>query len=250
MTHSGTLGEIASVEPATYDTAIFDPRIREFHGCDFFNVGYWAETAEKTADNIPLASRALVGLHLELEAETAFDSAFKVLDVGCGLGATTRMFADRYGVDAVVGGNYSQRQIEYARNANPGVDFRVIDATELPFPDASLDRIHAVEAAFHFEPRTAFLKDAARVLKPRGRLVLTDLLFRRGVGLPRCNSVQSIEDYKNLVEGFGFKCLDLRDIREDTLKPYQVLLANAGYSQMAKALNFVFAYTLGVFERY
>src|SRR5438034_5931485 len=43
------------------------------------------------------------------------------------------------------------------------------DACALPFPDASFDRVLAVECIFHFPSRLRFLKEAARVLKPGGR---------------------------------------------------------------------------------
>lgn len=242
-------GHTAPVEAERYDDVIFDDRIRAFHGCDFFNVGFWQGISPRSALGIPQASRALVDLHLEREPQSAKGAGLSVLDIGCGLGATTRVFADFYGAAQVVGGNYSARQIDYARQTHPDLTFQVIDATDLPFGTATLDRVHAVEAAFHFEPRQTFIAEAARVLKPGGRLILTDLLYRRSPGLPACNSLRSIADYQALIESCGFRTLDLRNIREETSEAYRVLLAEAGYPQMGRSLGLVFAYSLGVFER-
>lgn len=239
----------AHVGAAEYDSVIFEAGIRALHGCDFFNVGYWHDIADKSAENIQRASRALVGLHLEQEEALGTGAPLSVLDIGCGLGATTRIFADHYGAVQVIGGNYSARQIDHARRAQPDIAFEVVDANALPFADATFDRIHAVEAAFHFEPRQTFVQEAARVLKPGGRLILTDLLYRHGIALPGCNAVRSIEDYRNRIEACGFRTLDLRDIRSDTVEPYRALLAQAGYPKMARALGHIFAYTVGVFER-
>ena len=51
-----------------------------------------------------------------------------------------------------------------------------MSATELKFADESFDNIICVEAAFHFVTRKKFLKAAFRMLKPRGQIVLPDVL--------------------------------------------------------------------------
>jgi len=45
----------------------------------------------------------------------------------------------------------------------------------LPFPDASFNHVLCVEAMFHFASRRTFFAEAARVLKPGGAMVASDI---------------------------------------------------------------------------
>ena len=62
------------------------------------------------------------------------------------------------------------------RENAPGCTFPLMSTTDLKFPDNSFDNISCVEAAFHFVTREKFLKEAFRMLKPRGQIVLPDVL--------------------------------------------------------------------------
>ncbi|AXE84017.1 class I SAM-dependent methyltransferase [Streptomyces sp. Go-475] len=111
-----------------------------------------------------------------------------VLDAGCGRGATTA----RLGAAGcrALGVDVQPAQIDQARRrfgGVPGVRFAVADATalppraaELPLTDGSFDRVHCLEAAFHFghEGRRSFLNESFRLLRPGGRLVLVDVTSR------------------------------------------------------------------------
>ena len=55
----------------------------------------------------------------------------------------------------------------------PWVDV-VADAHDLPFAEASFDNIVMLDTLHHLERPVIFLRDAARVLKPGGRLVMID----------------------------------------------------------------------------
>ncbi|MEV0676064.1 methyltransferase domain-containing protein [Actinosynnema sp. NPDC050436] len=111
-----------------------------------------------------------------------------VLDACCGRGLTTAWLGRR-GCRAL-GVDVQPEQVEQARarfGGQPGVEFAVVDVTAPParagtveLADGSLDRVHCLEAAFHFGPagRRAFLREAHRLLRPGGRLVLVDFTWR------------------------------------------------------------------------
>ena len=81
----------------------------------------------------------------------------------------------------LTGLNIDPRQLERARarvQPRPGNTIHWIegDAGALPLEDASQDVVLAVECIFHFPSRAAFLAEARRVLRPGGRLVLSDFV--------------------------------------------------------------------------
>lgn len=100
------------------------------------------------------------------------DLAGSVLDAGSGAGGWLRRImakADRLkrisSVDIVDAG----------AGAIPGVDFHIADLSRdrLPFDDASFDWVFALEVIEHLENPRQFVTEAARLLKPGGRLLLT-----------------------------------------------------------------------------
>ena len=99
-----------------------------------------------------------------------------VLDVGCGIGGSTRVLAKDYGFD-VTGVTISPEQVKRARELTPeGVNakFLVDDAMALSYPDASFDVVWSIEAGPHMPDKAVFAKELLRVLKPGGVLVLAD----------------------------------------------------------------------------
>ena len=103
-------------------------------------------------------------------------SGTTVLDVGCGIGGSSRMLARDYGF-AVTGVTLSPQQVRRAQElTTPEVNarFQVDDALALSFPDASFDVVWSVEAGPHMPDKAQFARELMRVLKPGGILLVAD----------------------------------------------------------------------------
>ncbi len=64
------------------------------------------------------------------------------------------------------------------------------DASDVPLDSQSADRILSLEAMFHFPSRQTFLAEAARLLRAKGFLVCSDILF----GKPRTDQESRMLD--------------------------------------------------------
>lgn len=99
-----------------------------------------------------------------------------VLDVGCGIGGSSRILARDYGFQ-VTGITISPGQVKRAQELTPpevSARFQQDDAMHLSFPDNSFDVVWCIEAGPHMPDKATFAKELLRVLKPGGRLVVAD----------------------------------------------------------------------------
>jgi len=110
-------------------------------------------------------------------AELALARGARVLDVGCGVGFATRMFAGLAGNDAqVVGLDLSMPHLQAARGP-PGVALVQADAAQLCFRDASFDLIWSCNTVNHLRDPVAALASMRAALRPAGRVVLAQSGF-------------------------------------------------------------------------
>jgi SAM-dependent methyltransferase len=100
-------------------------------------------------------------------------SGDRVLDVACGTGALTRTVATRVrAAGHVLGLDASPEMLTVARRLDPSIEWLDGHAEALPLPDASVDAVVSQFGLMFFDDRVAALREMARVLRPRGRLVV------------------------------------------------------------------------------
>jgi arsenite methyltransferase len=109
----------------------------------------------------------------------------RVLDVAAGPGVTARLLAADHDV-LVDGVDLAESTVERARDAvdpRGRVRFHVGDAERLPLPDGTFDAVVCECAFCTFPNKATAAAEYARVLRPGGRVGITDVTVSAG-GLP------------------------------------------------------------------
>jgi ubiquinone/menaquinone biosynthesis C-methylase UbiE len=96
----------------------------------------------------------------------------RVLDLGCGAGRFVAALRDA-GADPV-GVELAAAALERARRNVPGADLRLVaPGGSLPLGHGEIDLVWCSEVLEHVPDTVAFLTEVRRVLRPRGRLLVT-----------------------------------------------------------------------------
>ncbi len=131
---------------------------------------YWAAKADHF-------ERALAAYRDRFFDAAAIAGADRVLDIGCGTGATTRDAARLAPTGSALGIDLSSAMLEVARQraAAEGLtnaQFEQADAQIHPFAPATFDLAIGLTSVMFFGDRVAGLANVGRALRPGGRLVL------------------------------------------------------------------------------
>jgi tocopherol O-methyltransferase len=174
--------------------------------CLAMHMGYWDHTTHTL-------SEALSRLNQILAQLADIQAADSVLDAGCGVGGSSIYIADTYGCK-VTGISLCENQIAQAekyaraRHRGPIPSFKTMDFTRTHFAAESFDVVWAIESVCYAREKLDFLKEAHRILKVGGRLVLADFFLHS-----KKNSL--IED---LEEAWGGMCLVAPRVFEEKLQ--------------------------------
>jgi MPBQ/MSBQ methyltransferase len=118
---------------------------------------------------------------LELARAAGLDATKRVLDVGSGVGGTSRCLAKEFGcrvtgIDLTDEYCYAAEVLSARTGLAHLVDFRQGDATDLPFDDCTFDVVWTEHVAMNIPDKTRLYKEMHRVLNPGGTLAIYDVL--------------------------------------------------------------------------
>jgi tocopherol O-methyltransferase len=188
---------VVEIQLASQESLALQDRIRRYYretawqyrlvwSREHLHYGYYDERARTHR-------QALVRM-LEVMADAAgIQPGMRALDAGCGVGGASRWLARDRGC-RVVGITLVPEQVSEAQRLakqqglpQEQVRFLVADYTATPFRDGEFDAVWALESSCYAEPKEAFLREAWRVLKPGGVLVVADFYrtYEHGSSLTR-----------------------------------------------------------------
>ncbi|MEA3004041.1 MAG: tocopherol O-methyltransferase [Sphingomonadales bacterium] len=194
--------------------------------------GYWISGRETPA----AAAEALVRLVAD---RLDLGPGQEVCDIGCGYGATGGWLAEHRQVK-VTGFTISEAQARIGRarsQAEPGFTCLCRDWLDNRMADASFDRAYAIESSEHMVDKPRFFAEAARVLRPSGRLVVCAWLSTEEPGSrevrhllePICRegrlpSMGSRSEYLAMAAAAGFSLLGYDDVSRNVRRTWAICL--------------------------
>jgi 2-polyprenyl-3-methyl-5-hydroxy-6-metoxy-1,4-benzoquinol methylase len=122
-------------------------------------------TYDKYGSTNPVVRRLMQGFDAALEDLFGRAAPSSVLDVGCGEGVLVQRWAQRLGDARVVGIDLEEASIQagWAEHTAPNLEYRVVEATTLPFAAAEFDLVAAIEVLEHVPDPQRTLAEMARV---------------------------------------------------------------------------------------
>jgi len=203
------------------------------------NLGYW-----KSHNDYSSACSALAD---ELAIAVQLDDTSHVFDAGFGCGDQLLLWLQKYRVNSIQGLNYSESQTRLAKNRLDEFGFSAaakqisygsvtdMDKKVTPPSSVGINKILALDCAYHFPSRIQFLTSSHQKLSKSGRIGLTDILLSDSPSsllqriilrtmlflsrIPKKNIV-TLNTYKNELAAVGFENVSIRDISDQVFTPF------------------------------
>jgi SAM-dependent methyltransferase len=204
-----------------------------YGGSGFRHVGFWRLGMRD-------ARAACENLMGEVLAFAPRDEGTRVLEIGCGSGATTRCLLRDYPADAITAVTTDRKQLRACRARALGVRFLHRKASNLRLPPRSFDLVLWVLGPEPLGDRQRLLRQAFDLLAPHGRLVCFEgMRAARPTSGSRWKTRRTepttAGEYRDLLLATGFVEPSVHDVTAHTVKEFDKHLA--GFVALRKLSN-------------
>ncbi len=187
------------------------------------HAGFWDESTKSLREALQRQNEILATM-------AGIEATDHVLDAGCGVGGSSIFLSERIGC-RVTGITLSEMQAATAsrkaaeRQLKQVPTFLVRDYTETGFDAATFDVVWACESVCHADDKSQFLREAYRLLKPGGRLIVADGFQLRDDYTPSeqrlldktthgwaIDAAESIQNFERYLRQEGFQQIRREDV--------------------------------------
>ena len=198
---------------------------------------------------------------LRKDDESVNPTKMKILDVGCGIGGSSRHIAKKFRGESVgitLSSFQRGRAEDITEKAGMGTQskFQVADAMNMPFEDSKFDLVWSMESGEHMPDKRNFLKELQRVAKKKyGKMIVVTwchrnlapgeklkpierILFRWINNIYQLPPWVSIQDYTDIAKDIGWQDIRVADWT-DQVKPFwpAVLLSSLSWKGIKECIR-------------
>ena len=175
----------------------------KFNIVKFMNHGFYPDSKILKQEDSLFKYEATLYLQLLKDIKT---ENLNLLDIGCGRGGGINILKKYLKLKQVDGCDINKMAIDHCNENYKNINFKICSSEKLTYENESFDLITNVESFHLYENKEKFFKEAARVLKNNGRLLMTDINLNYTLGNSFKNYFEVI-DILDITRNVAFACL-------------------------------------------